>query len=44
MECNLDLTKCALLKMKRENQVHCEYIDLQDGVLIEEVDEKYTSI
>lgn len=30
--------------MKRENQVHCEYIDLQDGVLIEEVDEKYTSI
>ena len=29
--------------MKRENQVHCEYIDLWDGVLIE-VDEKYTSI
>ena len=29
--------------MKRENQVHCEYIDLWDDELIE-VDEKYTSI
>ena len=32
--------KCAVLKMKRGKQVHCEGTDLQDGVKIEEADEK----
>ena len=32
--------KCAVLKMKRGKQVHCESIDLGDGVVIEEADEE----
>ena len=32
--------KCAVLKMKRGKQVHCEGIDLGDGVMIEKADEK----
>ena len=35
--------KCAVLKMKRGKQVHCEGIDLGDGVVIEEM-RKDTSI
>ena len=30
--------KCALLKMKRRNQVYCQGIDLGDSVVIEEAD------
>ena len=32
--------KCAVLIMKRGKQVHCEGIDLGNGVVIEEADEK----
>ena len=32
--------KCAVLKMKRGKQVHCEDIDLGDGVVIEGADEE----
>ena len=32
--------KCAALKMKRGKQVHCEGIDLGDGVVTEETDEE----
>ena len=32
--------KCAVLKMKRGKQVHCEGIDLGDGVVTEEADEE----
>ena len=32
--------KCAVLKMKRGRQVHCQGIDLGDGVMIEEADEE----
>ena len=32
--------KCALLKMKRRNQVYCQGIDLGDGVVIEEADQE----
>ena len=35
--------KCAVLKMQRGKQVHCEGIDLGDGVVIEEM-KKDTSI
>ena len=31
--------KCSVLNIKREKQVHCEGIDLADGVAIEEADE-----
>ena len=31
---------CAVLKMKRRKQVHCEGIDLGDGLVIEEADEE----
>ena len=39
--------KYAVVKMKRGKQVHCEGIDLGDGVVIEEADEggyKYVGI
>ena len=32
--------KCAVLKMKRGKQVHCEGINLGDGVVIEKADEE----
>ena len=32
--------KCAVLKVKRGKQIHCECIDLVDGVVIEEADEE----
>ena len=32
--------KCAVLKMKRGKQVHCEGIDLGDSVVIKEADEE----
>ena len=32
--------KCAVLKMKRGKQVHCEGIDLGDGVVIDVADEE----
>ena len=32
--------KCAVLKMKRGKQIHCEGIDLEDGAVIEEADEE----
>ena len=32
--------KGAVLKLKREKQVHCEGIDLGDGVVIKEADEE----
>ena len=35
-----EFNKCAVLKMKRGEQVHCEVIDLGDGVVIEEEDEE----
>ena len=34
------LKKCSVLKIKREKQVHCEGIDLTDGVAIEEANEE----
>ena len=36
--------KLAVLKMKSEKQVHCESIDLGDGVVIEEADEEDINI
>ena len=36
--------KLAVWKMKREKQVHCESIDLGDGVMIEEADEEDVNI
>ena len=36
--------KLAVLKMKREKQVHCEGIDLGDGAVIEEADEEDITI
>ena len=35
-----EFNKCAVLTMKRGQQVHCEGIDLGDGVVIEEEDEE----
>ena len=32
--------KCAVLKMKRGKQIHCEGIDLSDGIVTEETDKK----
>ena len=32
--------KGAVLKLKREKQVHCEGIDLGDGAVIQEADEE----
>ena len=32
--------KCAVLKMKSGNQVHCDGIDLEGGVVTEEADEE----
>ena len=32
--------KCAVLKMKRGKQIHCEGTDLEDGAVIEEADEE----
>lgn len=32
--------KCAVLKMKSGNQVHCDGIDLEGGVATEEADEE----
>ena len=34
------LVKYAKLQMKRGKQVHCEGIDLRDGVVIKETDEE----
>ena len=34
------IDRCAVLKMKRGKQVHCEGIDLGDGAVIEKTDEK----
>ena len=44
IEMQLGLGKCAVLKIKREKQVHCEGVDLGDGVVIQEADEEDTSI
>ena len=44
IEMQLGFDKCAVLKIKREKQVHCEGIDLGDGVVIQEADEEYTRI
>ena len=35
-----EFNECAVLKMKRGEQVHCKGIDLGDGVVIEEEDEE----
>ena len=35
-----EFDKCAVLKMKRGKQAHCEGIDLGDGAVIEEADEE----
>ena len=35
-----EFDKCALLKIKKGKQVHCEGIDLGDGVVIEEADDE----
>ena len=35
-----EFDKCLLLKIKKGKQVHCEGIDLEDGVVIEEADDK----
>ena len=36
--------KLAVLKMKREKQVHCESIDLGDCVMIQKADEEDVNI
>ena len=36
----LGCEKGAVLKLKREKQVHCEGIDLGDGAVIKEADEE----
>ena len=39
-EMQFGFDKCAMLKVKRGKQVHCEWIDLWDDVVIEEPDEE----